>query len=95
MIETIWYTFSVSTLVRTLFAPWKQIQTAPGNTVQGHFQAIVDNTISRFIGLFIRLFTLIAAFISLAIVCVISLVLVVIWPLLPPGIVILIVVGFL
>lgn len=51
-LEAIGRIFAVKVLLRTWFAPWKQIQSA--STFQNFFQVAVDNTISRVIGSIVR-----------------------------------------
>lgn len=79
--------FSVPSLTRTLFAPWKRIVTNPGAGLQAHLQAIGDNMVSRAIGFTVRLFVLIAALFSVLIVAVIGVVQIILWPLVPLAIV--------
>jgi len=75
--------FSLPSLLRTLFAPWRRIIASPQAGLGGRLSAMVDNLLSRCIGFVVRLFTLIAALVMLLFVAVINLILVVIWPLLP------------
>lgn len=75
--------FSVPTLARTLFAPWKRIVTAPGAGISEHMRAALDNLVSRLVGFTVRLTVLLAAGVSLAIMAFAGLVQVVAWPLLP------------
>lgn len=75
--------FSVPSLLRTLFSPWKRIVTYPGAGLDAHIRAATDNLVSRFIGFFVRLFVLIAAGVMLFLVFVVSAVIMAIWPLLP------------
>lgn len=74
-------TFSVPILLKTLFAPWKQIQTA--SNFQNFFQAMIDNLVSRLIGAVVRFFMLIAAFVLTCGVLVGGLALLIIWPVFP------------
>jgi len=75
--------FSVGTLLRTLFAPWRRIVTNPGAGLNAHFHAAIDNAVSRFIGFLIRLVALVAAALMLVLTVILGFVLVLIWPLLP------------
>lgn len=74
-------TFSVNVLARTLFSPWKQIQTV--STFHNFFQSAIDNLISRFIGAVIRIFMLVAALMFTVLVVVIGALFVVVWPFVP------------
>ena len=80
-------TFAVSNLLKTWFAPWKQITTT--STFQTFFQSLIDNTISRMIGFIIRSFMLFIALVWAAVITVFGVIMVVIWPFIPLAIVIL------
>jgi hypothetical protein len=79
--------FSVNQLLSTLFAPWRRIITYPGASLAEKFHAWSDNIFSRTIGFIIRLIVLLTALLISIVVVLISLVELVIWPLLPIGIV--------
>jgi hypothetical protein len=86
--------FSVSLLIRTLFKPWRRIITYPGSGLAAHFQSLVDNSISRLVGLAVRLAVLFAALITTIVLTLIGGVLLLIWPLLPAGILLTLILGF-
>lgn len=75
--------FSAGTLLLTLFDPWKRVITYPGAGLDAHMRALVDNTVSRFVGFWIRLFVLVAFVFSAVILLIYNLVLLVAWPLIP------------
>jgi hypothetical protein len=79
--------FSVGQLLKTLFSPWRRIITYPGASLQARFRAWGDNLFSRIIGFFVRFFVLLAAALTLAIVGVLSLLQIIVWPLLPLAVV--------
>jgi hypothetical protein len=85
--------FSVNQLFKTLFAPWRRIISYPGASLAEKFRAWGDNVFSRTIGFFVRLLVILAAFFSLFLVLVLSLLELVIWPLMPPAIIGLVIVG--
>lgn len=87
--------FSVPTLARTLFAPWKRIVTVPGAGIDAHLRAIGDNIISRLVGFTVRLTVLFSAAVSLLILMVVGILQLILWPLLPPAAVLLIIGGLL
>ena len=87
--------FSVPTLVRTLFAPWKRIVTAPGAGIDAHLRAMGDNAVSRLVGFTVRLTVLFSAGVSLAFMAGAGLLQIVLWPLIPPAAIALIVGGLL
>lgn len=74
-------TFSVGILLRTLFAPWKQIQT-PG-TFRNFFQSMLDNFISRAVGATVRVGMLLMAGVSTLGLVIGCLAAILLWPLLP------------
>ncbi len=76
-------TFSVNQLSRTLFAPWRRIISYPGASLGDKMRAWGDNMVSRVIGFIVRLFVLIAAFLTLIAVALITTIELIIWPLLP------------
>lgn len=73
--------FSVGILMRTLFSPWKQIQSP--SSFQNFLQSKVDNFISRFIGATVRLGMLLGALISTIGVLMFGILAVILWPILP------------
>jgi hypothetical protein len=75
--------FSVAILLRTLFAPWKRIISYPGSGLEAHMRAILDNLVSRVIGFFVRIMVLFSASVMFVLFCVIGLVQIATWPLLP------------
>jgi hypothetical protein len=74
--------FSAGTLLKTLFAPWKRIQYS-GKSFDAKMQAIVDNLVSRTVGFTVRLLVLIAAVVMIAGSLVLSVAIVIVWPLVP------------
>ncbi len=89
------YTFSVSQLLRTLFAPWRRIITYPGSTLGERLRAWGDNVFSRAVGFVVRLIVLFAALLALVFILIISVIEVVAWPLLPPAVPVLLILGVL
>ena len=87
--------FSVPTLVRTLFAPWKRIVTKPGAGIDAHLRAMGDNAISRLVGFTVRLTVLLSAGVSLMLLMLFGVVQIILWPLLPPAAIALIIGGLL
>lgn len=86
-IQRIGRIFAVGILLKTWFAPWKQITTV--STFQNFFQSMIDNLISRLIGFFIRTFMLIVASLWASFILVSGMILVLLWPLIPFAIIIL------
>ena len=87
--------FSIATLLKTLFAPWKRIITYPGAGLDAKLRALGDNLISRSVGFMVRIVALLAALVSLVALSVIGLAELIVWPLLPLAAVALIVEGLL
>jgi hypothetical protein len=78
--------FAVKVLIRTWFAPWKQI-TSPAN-FNNFFQAAADNAVSRLIGGFVRTAILFAAFLWASVVIFLGIVLLIAWLSIPLSIII-------
>lgn len=91
----VWNIFSIPILLRTMFAPWKRIQTNPGKSLQSHMQALLDNIISRFVGFSIRILTIIAGLVCIFLMCIFYVAAVVAWPFLPVSIPFLVIWGLL
>jgi hypothetical protein len=75
--------FSISLLVKTLFAPWRRIMTVGGRGLDAKIHAMLDNLVSRCIGLVIRLFVLMAAGFTMLFALVAGVIMAVVWPFLP------------
>lgn len=77
-------TFSIGTLARTLFAPFRQIS---AGQVQGpanvQFQAFLDRLFSRFVGAFMRSMMIIFGLFTTVVVGLVSLTQLLLWPLVP------------
>lgn len=78
--------FSMSSLVRTLFKPYRQIS---AETASDHasldikFHMFLDRLISRIVGFVSRLFLLFAGIIIISVGGIISLILIILWPIIP------------
>lgn len=83
LISHIQLTFSISGLLRNLLAPWRQIISPPGRSLEDKFRAVVDNLISRTIGFFVRLGTLLVAAVVIILGSILGVLVALIWPLLP------------
>lgn len=78
--------FSTGTLIKTFFAPWKRIQYT-GKSFDTKMQAMLDNMVSRFIGMIVRFGVLLAACVMITGSFILSVAIVLAWPLIPLGIV--------
>ena len=78
-----YHEFSVPILLRTLFSPWRRIISYGGGSLGMRLRAVVDNIVSRFVGLTVRLLALIAALVLMALAAVLGIVTMLAWPLLP------------
>lgn len=78
--------FSVSEVLKSLFAPWKRLQEEKGNLIRNpgqFFGALIVNTIMRIVGFLIRtIFLVIALILSIFCACVYAVV-TVCWTVLP------------
>lgn len=86
-------TFSAGQLVRTLFQPWRRMITYPGDSLGAKLRAWGDNVFSRTVGFVVRSLVLFAALITLIVVLVLSILEIIAWPLLPPAVPVLIIMG--
>jgi hypothetical protein len=83
LVKKIQLSFSIPVLLRTLFAPWKMIVTNPGRSLDDKMRALLDNLVSRTVGFFVRIFSLIAALVLMFIAAIIGGVIAITWPLVP------------
>lgn len=86
-------TFSVSQLLRTLFAPWRRIISYGGDAFADKVRAWFDNIFSRAVGFVVRLIVLFTALLVTIAVVIFTLIEMIVWPLLPLAVPVLIVVG--
>lgn len=75
--------FSVAILLRTLLAPWRRIITYPGAGLEAHLRAMLDNLVSRVIGLIVRVAVLLAAAVLFTVLAIVGVLEIVLWPVLP------------
>lgn len=78
--------FSMSSLIRTLFKPFRQISagtTSANPALDLKFQMFIDRLVSRIIGFASRIFLLIIGSILLILSSVISLAIIILWPFIP------------
>lgn len=76
--------FSVASLLKTLFAPYRQSFAGSAKGSLGiRFRAFIDRSISRVIGLLVRLVLLFIAVVALLVNGLIAFAIVVFWPLVP------------
>ena len=85
--------FSIPILLRTLFAPWKRIITYPGASLEAKMRAYGDNLVSRAIGFSVRVIVLITAVCASLGVLVAGTIGFILWPIVPPAIVLLLAKG--
>lgn len=89
--KRLWMRFSVPTLAKTIFEPWRRITSEYGKSVQEKFRALIDNTVSRFVGFLIRITVIIAALVTMVLVAISSAILLILWPLAPALIIVIII----
>lgn len=78
--------FSMSSLIRTLFKPYRQISantSASSSSLSLRFSAFLDRLVSRLVGFTSRLILLLAGTILIILGGSLSLVLIILWPLIP------------
>lgn len=79
--------FAVRVLLKTWFAPWKQISTP--QTFRNFFQSAIDNLISRLVGAVVRTAMLFVALLMTIVILSFGIVRVVLWAFVPPSVVLL------
>ena len=98
-VERISELFSIDILLKTMFSPWKQIVThaRADQSFKAKQAAFVDNIVSRVVGFFVRLFTLITGVVAILAVVIFGFILVLLWPIIPilPAILIIVSLGSL
>ena len=76
--------FSISSLLKTLFAPYRQISAnAGGDSIDDKILGFVDRLVSRFVGGVARLGIVIVGIITILIQAIGSILSLIIWPVLP------------
>lgn len=78
--------FSMSSLLRTLFKPFRQISAdtaATSASLDAKFHMFIDRLVSRVVGFFSRLILLIAGTFIIIVGGICSLVLIILWPIIP------------
>lgn len=76
-------TFSITALIRTLFAPFKQTYSKPGGSVDIRIHAFFDNVISRFVGFFARSFIILTGLLVGILSILTGMLFVALWPFAP------------
>lgn len=76
-------TFSVATLVRTLFEPWRRIVSSGEQSLAAGLRASLDNAVSRFVGFNVRIIVIITATFMLVLLGILGVVALIAWPILP------------
>ncbi|MAU34097.1 hypothetical protein CMN23_03160 [Candidatus Saccharibacteria bacterium] len=76
--------FSVGELAATLFAPFRQISAGTtGGTVGAQLRGFVDKTISRVVGFFVRIITILVGTIAMSIQGLLGIIILLMWVVLP------------
>ena len=78
--------FSISSLLRTLFQPYRQISAGATNrdaSLELKFHAFTDRLVSRCVGFFSRLFLIVIGLVLIVTSTALGVVLILIWPLIP------------
>jgi hypothetical protein len=87
--------FSLGTLLKSLFAPWRQIvvQKAPDRSLNDIMRGWVDNAVSRLVGFWVRTTVFFTGLIVLALIAFLNLAYALAWPLIPGIPILLIIIG--
>lgn len=75
--------FSIPTLLKTLFSPWKRITTQGGKGLDAIMRAMLDNIVSRTVGFVVRMMVLTGAVFGTAGSFVYGVAVAILWPLIP------------
>ena len=73
--------FSISILIKTLFAPFRQISANDGGA--SRMQAFLDKLFSRMVGMVVRVFIIVAGVVALTFQAIFGVILAILWPLIP------------
>lgn len=76
-------TFSITALIKTWFAPFKQTRNQGGGSIDMRFHAFIDNVVSRFVGFFARSFIIFTGLLAMIVVLISGAAFLIIWPLIP------------
>ncbi|MDR2336836.1 MAG: hypothetical protein LBE03_01900 [Candidatus Nomurabacteria bacterium] len=91
-------TFSIPLLIKTLFAPFRQISASEsGRSLDEKFRAVLDKLFSRCIGFIMRTFMIIFGLFVILLLLIISLLRLILWPIMPlmpvAGVILIVMVG--
>jgi len=76
--------FSVGQLASTLFAPFRQISAEKvSGSIGDQMRALLDRTISRFVGAAVRIFMIIFGLTAMLLQIIFGILVIVIWPIIP------------
>jgi len=87
--------FSIPTLLRTLFLPWRRIMSYSDGSLQQRLQAMMDNLVSRFVGFSIRIIMLFIGLLAIVFTFILGGIMIAIWPIMPIASLLLLVRGLL
>lgn len=87
--------FSIRLCFRTLFYPWKRDQIGyQGLSLEQQFQVWTLNLSSRFIGAFIKIFTILTFLLVSLVFMILSIILIIFWFIYPVYLIALLIIGF-
>ncbi len=75
--------FSVGTLLKTLFSPWRRIVTVGAKGLDAKMRALLDNLVSRAVGFVVRIMVLMTAAVMTGLSIIFGVLIAVVWPLVP------------
>ena len=76
--------FSIGSLLKTLFAPFRQISAnASGTSLESRIAAFFDKLLSRVIGAIVRIFIIVFGMVTIMVETFVGIALILAWPLVP------------
>ncbi|MFA6552745.1 MAG: hypothetical protein WCT19_04595 [Candidatus Paceibacterota bacterium] len=91
----LWHYFSIEILLKTLFSPWRRLHddAGGGSRTENFLSGLVINNMMRFIGFFIRSFTIIFGLVVIVFTFIFAVLFFIFWAVLPIAVTVLLFLG--